>query len=166
MKLTPLASLPIGEDGVLKDERVMASSEQALVDYPEDLRLVTYYDAEKKKTLEFITNNFDISAKDIADSYKARWDIELFFKRIRQNLKIKTFFGTSENAVMVQVWIAMIYYLLIMYIKKQMKIVGSPLKLTRMIAETLMDRVHLIDIVSLNVKKLARARDDPQLALF
>ena len=158
---TVLEDLPAGEGGIISDQRIMLSSDNAV-------RLVTYYDEKKKKALQFITNNFDLSAKTIADAYKARWEIELFFKWIKQNLKIRTFLGTSENAVMIQVWVAMIYYLLVAYIKKQTKIACSMLELTRMIAATLMDRVHLVDILALRVNKLhqLQIRDGPQLALF
>ena len=80
--------------------------------YPEKLRLVTYYDKEHKKTYQFLTNQFTLSAYTISQIYKTRWEIELFFKWIKQNLKIKTFLGTTKNAVLTQIWTAMIYYLL------------------------------------------------------
>jgi len=76
--------------------------------YPHALRLVRYRDPKEKKVFTFITNNLDLSAKTIAEIYKARWDIELFFKWVKQNLKLKTFIGTSENAVRIQIWTAAI----------------------------------------------------------
>lgn len=83
------------------------------------LRVIQYYDKENGRTLEFLTNNTTFAATTIAAIYKARWQIEAFFKWIKQNLKIKTFLGTTENEVLSQIWAAMIYYLLLAYIKYQ-----------------------------------------------
>lgn len=85
--------------------------------YSEPLRIVKFYDTERKRTFSFMTNNFSLSAKTIADIYKSRWDIELFFKWIKQNLKVKTFLGTSENAVRIQIWTALLLFLLVEYIR-------------------------------------------------
>ena len=86
--------------------------------YPEKLRLIGYYDTEKNELFEFLTNNFEITAYEIANLYKNRWQIEVFFKWIKQNLTIKHLWGHSENAVKTHIWIAIISYLLIAYIKK------------------------------------------------
>ena len=88
--------------------------------YPEKLRLIGYYDTEKKELFEFLTNNFKITAYEIANLYKNRWQIEVFFKWIKQNLTIKHLWGHSENAVKTHIWIAIISYLLIAYIKKML----------------------------------------------
>ena len=88
--------------------------------YPEKLRLIGYYDTEKKELFEFLTNNFEITAYEIANLYKNRWQIEVFFKWIKQNLTIKHLWGHSENAVKTHIWIAIISYLLIAYIKKML----------------------------------------------
>lgn len=158
----------INEKGVLKDEKIVLCGDETIENYPEDVRLVTYYDEENKKEYQFITNNFELSAGTIAAIYKSRWQIELFFKWIKQNLKIKTFFGTSRNAVLIQIWIAMIYYLLLAYIKSKTKFLGSMLDLTRIFSEVLMDRASLIDILNLKPKQLhrLRIRDGTQPALF
>ena len=114
-----------------------------------------------------MTNNFTLAASTIAEIYKARWQIELFFKWIKQNLKIKSFLGTSKNAVMTQVWVAMCYYLLLAYIKYQTRFGHSLLYLSRVIRETLMDRKALIDILTLTPDKLKRVHTEPlQFALF
>jgi len=99
------------------------------------------------KTCLFLTNNFKLAAATIAEIYKARWQIELFFKWIKQNLKIRTFLGTSKNAVLSQIWVAMIYTLLLAYIKFQTKFPSSILNLSRKIQESLFFRLHLIDIL-------------------
>lgn len=88
--------------------------------YPEKLRLIGYYDTEKNELFEFLTNNFEITAYEIANLYKNRWQIEVFFKWIKQNLTIKHLWGHSENAVKTHIWIAIISYLLIAYIKKML----------------------------------------------
>lgn len=154
--------------GVLKDETVAFSLDEAQKDYPKDLRLVIYYDEEHKQMYEFLTDEFRLSALNIALIYKQRWQVELFFKWIKQHLKIKTFLGTSKNAVMTQIWVAMIYYLLLSFIKHQTKFAGSLLELSRIFAEVILQKVHLIDLLSLTPKTLHRlkSRASPQLHLF
>lgn len=105
--------------------------------YSERLRVVRYYDPLQKKTYEFITNNTSASAEEIAAIYKARWDIELFFKHIKQNLKIRHFYGTSENAVKIQIWTAMISVLLINYIRFISKSFFSTTEIIRIIRENM-----------------------------
>lgn len=116
-------------------------------DYPDQLRVVRYYDEETKKTYEFMTNNFNLSAKTIADIYKSRWDIELFFKWIKQNLKIKTFIGTSENAVKIQIWTAMIAYLLTEYIRFKSKTSFPILKTFRILSENLLFHSEIFQLL-------------------
>ena len=136
--------------------------------YPEKMRLIAYYDKEQSKYLFFLTNNFALSARTIADIYKSRWQIELFFKWIKQNLKIKSFLGTSKNAVMSQIWIAMIYYLLLCYIKYQTKYRYPLLTLNRVLAESLLFRASLIDMLSLKMVAIKKLKPDPgvQPSLF
>ena len=127
--------------------------------YPRRLRLVTIRDKETGKPYQYVTNNDTLTATEIRLIYKDRWQIELFFKWIKQNLKIKRFFGTSANAVLAQIWIAMIYYLLLVYIHFQTNHQGSLLEFTRLIRETLLIRRPLIDLLSLtqaDVHKLDR----------
>lgn len=154
--------------GVVQDERVAFILEKAQQDYPDDLRLVTYYDDEHKVTYEFLTDECRLSALNIAMIYKRRWNIELFFKWIKQHLKIKTFLGTSKNAVMTQIWIAMIYYLLLSWIKYQTKFKGSLHMLTIMFREVFMQPVQIISLLNLTPKTISKAmsRGDPQLSLF
>ena len=164
-----LEKFAVTEKGVLQDERIGFVLEKALKDYPEDLRLVVYYDEEHNVTYHFLTNNFKFSAKTIADIYKARWQIELFFKWIKQHLKIKTFLGTSKNAVLTQIWVAMIYYLLLSWIKFQTKFKGSLLDLTWIIKEMLLRNISIINLLNLSQKTamLVAARASPsQLSLL
>lgn len=147
----------IAGKGVLKDENVGFVLDDAIASYPDDLRLVTYHDEEQNKMYEFLTDEFQLSALNIAGIYKKRWDIELFFKWIKQHLKIKTFLGTSKNAVLSQIWIAMIYFLLLAWIKFQTKFKGSLLELTRIIKETILHHVSIINLLHLTPKTLSRA---------
>jgi len=100
---------------------ILASFESALV-YPDPLRRVSYCDAETGKRLKFLTNNFTLPALMIAQIYKQRWQVELFFKWINQHLRIKDFFGTSENAVKTQIWIAVSVYVLVAIFRKRLKL--------------------------------------------
>lgn len=109
----------VRKKGVLFDQTIKLKGFYSSKDYPRKLRLVGFLDPETQKEFAFLTNNFSLAASTIAQIYKARWQIELFFKWIKQNLKIKSFLGTTKNAVLTQVWIAMCYYLLISYIKYQ-----------------------------------------------
>ena len=130
------------------------------------MRLITFYDSKKEKELVFITNNFKLAASTIAELYKHRWQIELFFKWIKQNLKVKTFLGTSENAVMTQIWAAFIYYLLLAFIKFQTRYAYSMHELTRVIGETLMEHVDIIEVLRMKFEKLKLLKpNQPQLAL-
>lgn len=154
--------------GILKDARVFIGEHCGYEAYPEAVRMVVYHDAERDETFTYLTNNFELAAIDIAAIYKQRWQIELFFKWIKQHLKIKTFLGTSKNAVLTQIWVAMIYYLLLAYIKFQTKYSKSLLELTRLFRETLLIRRHLVDVLSLTTRTIARLtmRDGPQMGLF
>jgi len=145
--------------GILSDERIAMQGPLTKTHYPEELRLIRFRDEERNKTLVFLTNNFKLAAITIAQIYKSRWQIELFFKWIKQNLKIKSFLGTSKNAVLTQVWVAMSYYLLLSYIKYQTKYGNSLLQLSRVIRETLFERRNLIDILTLNPDRLLVMRD-------
>ena len=108
--------------GIKSDQEIKLVSDRLKERYPLKLRRVSFHDDIKKKNLVFLTNNFELPAIIIADIYKARWQIELFFKWIKQNLKIKTFYGYSQNAVKTQLWISMIVYLLISIIKERYKV--------------------------------------------
>lgn len=136
--------------GVISDEEIVLTCPKSVKAYPEKLRMIKYYDIKTEKLYTFITNNFKLAAKTIADIYKDRWQVELFFKWIKQNLKIKSFLGTTKNAVMSQIWVAMITYLLYSYIKFQTKSVFSILDFSRMIKETLFQKISILDLLSLN----------------
>jgi transposase len=151
---------------ILKDEEIKFSKEQGSERYPEKLRLVTYYDKEKERITVYLTNNFKFAASTIADIYKSRWKIETFFRWIKQNLKIKTFLGTSKNAVMFQIYAAMIYYVLLKYLSFQWNF-NSTTELSRRIQACLWKKNGLDIILSRKLKIHPKPSDYAvQLTLF
>jgi hypothetical protein len=151
-------------DRVLTDQIIRLSSGHALASYPDTVRRVHYRDLETGKKYVFFTNRFDLSALAIADLYRQRWQIELFFKWVKQNLKIKTFYGTSRNAVLIQIWTALIAYLLLIWLKIKSTINLGVLELTRLIQTLLMERHNLWEIIC--PKKRPPSSIDNQVPLF
>ena len=135
------------QSDVLSDEVIEFTGHNTHKKYPHPLRKIKYFDKKNNRTLVFLTNNFRLSATTIANIYKARWEIELFFKTIKQNLKIKSFMGTSKNAVLTQVWIAMIAYLLLSYHKFILKSKYSIQALVRLIQVNLFERKSLKELI-------------------
>ena len=129
--------------GVLCDQTIILTDPITNKKYPECLRRIRYYDAETANTFVFLTNNFKLSALTIAALYKNRWGIELFFKWIKQHLKIQTFWGQSENAVRTQVWIAISIYVLVVIAKKQLKIKQSLYEILQLISLSAFDRTPI-----------------------
>ena len=130
--------------GLTCDQTIELTGIQVSKKCPVQLRRVGYKDAVTGKHYVFLTNNFKLAAKTIADIYKARWQVELFFKWIKQNLKIKSFVGTSKNAVMTQIWIAMCVYLLIAFLKFQSGLTKSMQQLLRLLQLNLFDKRDLM----------------------
>ncbi|MGD0887472.1 MAG: transposase [Thermodesulfovibrionales bacterium] len=159
---------PLSSKRVLSDELISLQGPMTKSRYSKQRRVIKYYDEERQKTLTFLTNNIKLADATIARIYQwSRWQIELFFNRIKQNLKIKSFLGTSKNAVMTQIWVAMCYYLLLTHIKYQIKYGFSLLQFSRVIREMLFERKALIDILTLNRGRLKMGREEPiQAALF
>lgn len=135
------------EKGLTCDQTIEFSGVQVSQKCPSRLRRVGYTDAETGKHYVFLTNNFKLAAKTIADIYKARWQVELFFKWIKQNLKVKSFIGTSKNAVMTQIWVAMCVYLLIAFLKFQSKLTRSMLQILRLLQLNLFDKRDLMALL-------------------
>lgn len=161
-----LPSLLVITDGKTSDIRIVKENDPPLLS-DSIPRFIEFHDEETKKTLFFLTNHFALSAAAIAQIYKSRWQIELFFKWIKQNLKIKSFLGTSKNAVMIQIWVAMSCYLLLTDIKYQTKYAHGLLRLSRVIRETPFARKALIDILTLRPERLRMFQDEHlQTTLF
>lgn len=147
-KFRVVKSHPVDESkGVLSDHTIEFTGFYTYKKYPHPLRMIRYFDQETKKELAFLTNDFQSNAFTITQIYKARWEIELFFKMIKQNLKIKRFIGNSPNAVWTQIWIALIAYLLVSYLKFIHKSKYSIQQLFRRIQINLFERKPLTDIL-------------------
>jgi len=157
---------PSKSRGVRSDQVIRLSSKRSLETYPGELRLVRYIDDETGIDYEFVTNIFHLAAGTIALIYKNRWQVELFFKWIKQNLVIKTFFGTTQNAVFSQVWVALIYYLILSYIKSQTKFSGSIRNLAEIIDERLFDDCTILDVLNPISQTSGGSPEDLQLDLF
>jgi hypothetical protein len=136
--------------GLRSDQTIYLQGAKTAKQYPAPLRRVSYYDAEHDKRLVFLTNNFTLPAHLIAQLYKCRWQVELFFKWIKQHLRIKTFVGTSENAVKVQVWIAVCVYVLIALVKKELKIERRPSEIMQILSLTLFEKTPLFQLLDAN----------------
>jgi len=147
-KFEVIKSLPVTGDGVLEDQLIMLSSPMAKKQYPGVLRRVCFKREEDGKVLSFITNDMERSAIEIAGLYKQRWQIELFFKWIKQNLKIKRFIGTSENAVKIQIIIAMIAYLLLGMARKLVPTKKSLQQFARLVSVNLMQRRNIAELLT------------------
>ena len=116
-------------------------------DYPEKLRLVKYWDKEKQREFIFLTNNFDLTALEIAELYRQRWQIELFFKWMKSHLKIKRFYGTSFNAVKTQIYVAIITFCLVVIIKYDMKLYLTTYEILHILSISLTSKTHLRDLL-------------------
>lgn len=146
-RLRRLYSAPVDKaTGVLCDQTVVLINKNAEESYPENLRRIKYYDQDTKKRLVFLTNNFTLSAKTIADLYKCRWQVELFFKWIKQHLRIKSFFGYSENAVKAQIWIAISTYVLVAILKKRLALEQSLYTILQVISISLFEKVPIYQL--------------------
>ena len=150
---------PNVKKGILRDEIIWFTGVQSAKKFPGELRMVEFFDEETGKTYQFITNNFNLAASTIAGIYKRRWQIELFFKWIKQNLKIKSFLGTSENAVMTQIWIALIHYLLVAYVKFICRIGISLTEITVRIRDGIMMNYDLMEILLWDRKTFSKPPD-------
>lgn len=133
--------------GVTSDQTILLTGRESRKDCPTPLRRVGYRDPETGKHYKFLTNNFRLAPKTIADIYKARWEIELFFKWIKQNLRVKSFLGTSRNAVLTQIWIAMCVYLLLSYLKFSNRMKWSLSWILRLLQMNLFERRSLRDLL-------------------
>lgn len=144
-----LYSYPIDKStGLRCDQTIVPTGVDSSTDYPDKLRRIRYFDSDNDMYLTFLTNNFMIPALSVAQLYKCRWQIELFFKWIKQNLRIKSFFGTSENAVKTQVWIAISVYVLIAIIKKRFNLQLSFYTISQIFSVTAFEQMPIIQVLT------------------
>ncbi|NTV73504.1 MAG: IS4 family transposase, partial [Holophaga sp.] len=144
-----LYSQPVDKStGVQCDQIVVLKGYYAKKDYPEKLRRIRYFDSKNNKLLVFLTNNFVLPAITIADLYRRRWQIELFFKWIKQHLRIKAFYGTTENAVKTQIWIAISVYVLVSIVKKTLNLSQSLYTILQILSVTLFEKEPIYQALS------------------
>jgi transposase len=153
-------------DGLRSDQTIRLAGYYTSQDYPAVLRRIGYFDSETKTKLIFLTNNFTLPALTIAKLYKCRWQIELFFKWIKQYLRIKTFFGTSINAVKTQIWIAISVYLLAAIVKKELNIEQSLGEILQIISITLFEQMPIEQALTNNTMQNDFNQFHKQLSLF
>ena len=152
--------------GLICDQSVILTGFYQSKAYPDKLRRVKYYDAKTDKTLVFLTNNFSLPAMTIAELYRNRWQVELFFKWIKQNLRIKTFYGTSENAVKSQIWIAVSVYLLVAIMKKRLKIEASLYTILQVLSVAIFERMPVLQALTKEEYITKTDSESNQLLLF
>jgi hypothetical protein len=152
--------------GVIADQTIALGGVRTSKDYPVHLRRVRFRDAETKKTLVFLTNQTTLPALTICGLYKSRWQVELFFKWIKQHLRIKQFYGTSENAVKTQIWIAVSVYVLVAIIRKRLKLEASLYTLLQIISVTMFEKLPLPSALSLEANTSADDTSAKQLSLL
>ncbi len=130
--------------GVRSDHTVILTAIDSAKAYPEQLRRVSYLDVKSRKRFKFLTNNFTLPAITIAQIYKSRWQVELFFKWIKQHLRIKAFYGTSENAVKTQIWIAVSVYVLVAIVRKRLGLEISLYQILQILSVTLFEKTPIL----------------------
>jgi len=152
--------------GLICDQTILLTGIKSSQEYPDKLRRIKYFDAETQKRFVFLTNNFTLPALTITQLYKCRWQVELFFKWIKQHLRIKKFCGTSENAVKTQIWISVSVYLLIAIIKKRLKIELSLYTILQILSVTVFERMPILQILNNSDYNFNEPLSHNQLNLF
>jgi hypothetical protein len=152
--------------GLRCDQTVRVTGVKSAKDYPQYLRHVVFYDEETEKRLGFFTNNFELPALTIAQLYKCRWQVELFFKWLKQHLRIKAFFGLNENAVKTQIWIAISVYVLIAIIKKRLSLDASLYTILQILSLNLFEKTPLLQLLLEHPLHHTNLDDANQLNLF
>lgn len=166
-KFRRLYSHPVDKStGILSDQTIMLTIFYSAEGYPEKLRRIRYYDVETDKHLCFLTNNFLLPALTIAQLYKCRWQVELFFKWIKQHLRIKAFYGTSENAVKTQVWTAVSVYVLVAILKKRMGLDHSLYTILQILSVTLFEKTPMLQALTDFEPGTEHSESRNQLLLF
>lgn len=152
--------------GIQCDQLAVLTNPSSRAAYPEQLRRIRFYDTERKKRLVFLTNNMTLPAKTIADLYKSSWRVELFFKWIKQHLRIKTFYGTSENAVKSQIWIAICTYLITTILKKELKLSQSLYQILQILSLIQFEKTPIFQALNEKNYKNHKTPIHNQLTLF
>ena len=152
--------------GLRCDQTIALTAPKGAKDYPQHLRRIKFYDAEHDKDLVFLTNNFDLPALTIAQLYRCRWQVELFFKWIKQHLRIKKFYGITENAVKTQIWIAIAVYVLVAIVKKRRNTEASLYTILQILSLTLFEKTPLDQLLKNTEIQMNMPQNNNQLNLF
>ncbi len=152
--------------GLRCDQTIALTGLKSSQDYPQHLRRIKFFDAEHNQELVFLTNNFDLPALTIAQLYRCRWQVELFFKWIKQHLRIKAFYGTSENAVKTQIWIAITVYVLVAIVRKRLNIEVSLYTILQILSLTLFEKIYIDQLLTKIEHNNAVPANPNQLNLF
>jgi len=153
--------------GLRCDQTIVLTGVRTKKQYPDKLRRVKFFDSKKHRSFSFLSNNFIVPALVIADLYRCRWQVELFFKWIKQHLRIKAFFGTSENAVKTQIWIAVSVYVLVAIVKKQLKLYDLSLyTILQILSVTLFEKTQLLQLLTSSTYNILQGSTSKQLKLF
>lgn len=162
-----LYSYPVEkETGLCCDQSIVLTNFYAYKDYPEKLRRIKFFDSKNNKELTFLTNNTLLPALTIAKLYKCRWQVELFFKWIKQHLRIKKFYGTSENAVKTQIWIAISVYLLVAILKKKLNLKQNLYTILQILSITVFEKMPILQALAGDHYKIENSTTNNQLNLF
>jgi hypothetical protein len=152
--------------GLICDQTIRLTGFYPSKDYPDHLRRIRYRDPETGKRLTFLTNNFNLPALTVADLYRCRWQVELFFKWIKQHLRIKSFYGTSLNAVKTQIWIAICVYVLVAILKKRLKVDRDLYTILQILSITLFEKMPILQALTSSAYTFQEGPDPNQLLLF
>jgi IS4 transposase len=167
LRFRRLSSSPVAKGtSVRSDQIITLVGVKSREGYPESLRRVAYFDAKRKKRLVFLTNLFSIPARTVAGVYRQRWQVELFFKWIKQHLRIKAFYGTSANAVKIQVWVAVIVYLLVAIAKKRLDLPGSLHTILQILEVNIFEKTDIFQVVMKALQQEMMAEPDNKLKSF
>jgi hypothetical protein len=162
-----LYSAPVDRTtGIMCDQIVKLTNPVPLAGYPDKLRRIRYFDSQQERRLIFLTNNFTLPPLTVAELYRCRWQVELFFKWIKQHLRIRNFYGNSENALKTQIWIAISIYVLVAIVKKQLKLEGSLYRILQILSVTLFEKTPIFEALSLSDYEIQLTTARKQLILF
>jgi Domain of unknown function (DUF4372)/Transposase DDE domain len=162
-----LYSAPVDRaSGIMCDQIVTLSNPVPRAGYPDKLRRIRYFDPQQERRLVFLTNNFTLPPLTVAQLYRSRWQVELFFKWIKQHLRIKKFYGTSANALKTQIWIAISIYVLVAIVKKQLKLEGSLYRILQILSVSLFEKTPILEALSLSNCEMELTTPCKQLILF
>lgn len=153
------------QTGIMADQTIRFKGHKTKKQYPNNLRRVVFYDHDGNRTFVFYTNNFDVTAEDVALLYKYRWHVELFFKWMKQHLRIKEFYGTSENAVKIQIYAAIIAYCLVVIVQEDMKINFQTYDVLRILSTALLTKMPLHDLLTEQKEECTSCSGNGQLRL-